>query len=67
MPAEEPVTTPVPAPTVAQLPLVLQVPPTDGSLSVVVEPIHTAGVPEIGAGNGLTVTTRVLEQPAPKE
>ncbi len=63
VPAIEPVTTPVPAPTVAVdiMPL-LQVPPGAGLLSVIVWPTHTDDGPVIGAPM-LTVTVLVVTQP----
>ena len=64
VPAETPVTKPVPDPIVAipGLPLLHVVVP-DGSLSVVVAPTHNVVVPPIGAGNGLTVIMAVAIQP----
>jgi hypothetical protein len=63
VPAEIPVTNP-PAEIVA-MPgdAELQVPPPDASVNKVVWPTHTVSVPLMGAGNGLTVTVRVAEQP----
>ena len=59
-----PVTIPVVEPTVATVVLSLvQMPPEVASLSKVVRPTHAAGVPVIGAGTGLTVTTTVAIQP----
>lgn len=55
-PADTPVTTPVVELMVAAPPVPLHVPPGDASVSVVVAPMHTTGDPEIGDGNGLTVT-----------
>ena len=58
-----PVTTPVPATTVAMVPSALvQVPPLDASVKVIVELIHTLPGTLIVAGNGLTVTTAVVVQ-----
>jgi hypothetical protein len=47
--------------------LLLQMPPAVGSLNVIVEPTHTAGVPVMSDGSGLTVIGKVAEQPAPTE
>lgn len=41
----------------------LQLPPLVAEFRNVVEPTHTFGVPEIGAGIGLTVNTADLKQP----
>ncbi len=61
-----PVTTPVPEPIVAVASgLMLQVPPVESVLSVVVWPTHVVAVPVIGSGTGFTVMMRVLKQPAP--
>jgi hypothetical protein len=43
--------------------LLLQVPPVVVSIAVVVAPEHTASVPVIGFGSGLTVITVIIEQP----
>ena len=60
VPADTPVTTPVPEPTVALLVLLLlQVPPVVASVNAVVKPAHTLVVPVIEAGNGFTVTVIV--------
>ena len=54
-PTNIPVTTPEADPTVAiELSLLLQLPPDEASLNVVVEPTHVEGVPVIGS-NGPTV------------
>ena len=64
VPAVMPDTMPV-VPTVAFALLLLQVPPAVASPRLVVEPTHTPNVPEITAGEGLTVTVTVVlpEQP----
>ena len=55
-----PVTTPVPAPTVAtEVVLLDQLPPVVTSVKVVVVLVVTVNVPAIGAGKRLTVTTLV--------
>jgi hypothetical protein len=57
VPEDTPVTTPVPATTVATAGVaLLQVPPAVASLSVVVDPAQTLVVPVIAAGNGFTTT-----------
>ena len=64
VPALIPVATPVVLSIVATVVLVLlQVPPVVASLNVVVLPIHTPGVPVIGA-RGLTVMVVVVAHPA---
>jgi hypothetical protein len=63
VPAKTPDTTPVPETTVATLVVLLLHVPPPASLSEVVEPTQTEGVPLIADGNGLTVTTRVAVQP----
>jgi len=61
VPALTPVTTPVPATTVATAGLaLLQLPPGEAFVNVVVEPTHTSNVPPMAAGNGLTVTVAVI-------
>ena len=62
-PAATPVTTPVVELTVAFAVLLLAHTPLPASLSMVVWPTHTLAVPDIDAGNGLTVTTVVVIQP----
>ena len=63
VPAETPVTTPVAEPIVAMpVPVDVHVPPP-ASDKVVVAPIHKVAVPEIDAGNGLTVTILKALQP----
>ena len=67
VPAEIPPTIPLPAPTVPVAGTALvQVPPADASLNVVVKPTHTFVTPVIADGNGLTVTGVVAKQPVPK-
>lgn len=46
--------------------LLVQVPPAVGSVSVMVEPWHTLGIPDIGAGDVLTVTVADRRQPVDK-
>jgi hypothetical protein len=66
VPAETPVTTPDSSMVATErLPLV-QEPPETSLLSDVVAPIHTAELPVIDPGIGLTITVVVREQPAPK-
>ncbi len=64
MPADTPVITPVPAPTVATalLPLTHE-PPVVILPKVIVAPTHTGIEPVIADGNGLIVTIAVTEQP----
>jgi hypothetical protein len=66
-----PVAMPVNIPPVLIVPfagiLLLQVPPDVASVSVMLLPTHTIGVPPITAGNGFTVIGNVIEQPAPTE
>ena len=63
-PAATPVTTPVVEFTVAkEALLLLHVPPTVASLSVLVKPIHALAVPVMDAGNGLTVIIVVAVHP----
>ena len=58
-----PVTTPVDAPTVATVVLLLlHVPPPVASESVVVRPEHTVLVPFITKGSGFTVATAFAAQ-----
>ena len=45
----------------------VHVPPGLVSVSVVVNPTHTVSEPPIAAGNGLTVTGRLIKQPVPNE
>ena len=56
MPGLTPPIKPVLVPIVAiAVALLLQVPPTVASLSVVVAPVHTVGPPAIGDGTATTV------------
>ena len=66
MPAANPVTTPVPDPTVAVngVPLV-HIPPGVASLSVIVCVAHTVFGPDTGTGVGFTVMSLGCIQPAP--
>jgi hypothetical protein len=66
LPVDSPVTIPVEEPTIAisVLPL-LQVPPTERSLSDVVVPVQILVAPVIKPGSGLTVTVIVVKQPEP--
>jgi len=69
VPAETPVSTPEPEPTVATaVVLLLHVPPGTALMSVILPPTHTLmpgvpTVPMIGPGNGFTVTVVVTKQP----
>ena len=64
VPADMPVTIPVLRPTVAiVVELLVQVPPMDGSLNVVVAPMHIVAIPVIGGGGEVTVTVVVVAQP----
>jgi len=65
VPAERPVTTPVPAFTMATVvyPGSLQAPRVVASLSVEVEPAQTKVVPLMAPGCGLTVTVTWATQP----
>ena len=69
VPKFNPVTIPVPAPTLAFRLAVVQVPPgLVGSVKATVPPIQTVGAAgNIAPGNGFTVKIAVVEQPAPKE
>jgi hypothetical protein len=60
MPDNAPVADPMVATEIA---LLIQVPPADGSVSVIVAPAHNADGPAIVPGNGLTVMVAVLKQP----
>src|SRR5665647_2384158 len=67
VPPDTPVTTPVPATTVATAGVaLLHVPPAVASANVVVKPTHTFVVPVITAGKGLTVTVVVTKHPVGK-
>jgi hypothetical protein len=63
-PAVTPVTMPLDEPTVAAPDSELHVPPGVVSVSVVVAPWHTTGVPPTAAGVVFTVTAFVEKQPA---
>src|ERR1043165_2282364 len=68
VPADTPLTTPVPDITVAMVTsLELHVIPVEVVLKVIVLPIQTFVGPDIAAGRGFTVTTLVELQPVPKE
>ena len=61
VPALTPVTTPVPAPTVATaVLLLLHEPPPVVLDKIVVAPTHTVSAPVIGAGSGLTTKGTVI-------
>lgn len=62
-PAVIPVTNPVAKPTEALVLLLLQVPPLDVLLRLVVRPAQTEVAPEIAAGKGLIVIIVVTKQP----
>jgi hypothetical protein len=67
VPGPEPVTKPVPAPTVAMdVLLLLHVPPPAASLSVVPRPEHIEVIPVTGA-SGLTAMLLVTKHPTPEE
>jgi hypothetical protein len=66
VPPETPVTTPVEEPIAALPLLLLQVPPDEVLLRVVVSPAQTTVVPDIVAGNGFTVTVVTMMQPVPR-
>lgn len=64
MPAVIPVMIPVVAPAVAIVGLMLlHTPGVVASLSVIVLPTHTDGIPVIAAGNGYTVTVVTTKHP----
>lgn len=64
IPGAMPVTTCVLEPTVAiEVFVLLQAPPATPSVRLVVVPIHTALLPVIAPGNGLTVTDATAKQP----
>ena len=58
-----PVMIPVVLPTDTANELLLQVPPADASLSVIVDPEHTDDGPDIADGDAFTATATVREQP----
>ena len=60
MPPATPVTIPLLEPTVAtEVVLLVQVPPANTSVSVIVDPAHTGVFPVIAGDDELTVTTVV--------
>ena len=61
-----PVTTPVNEPMLAAEVLLSHDPPGTMSPNVAVAPTHRDGAPDIGPGEGLTVTTFVARQPVGK-
>lgn len=63
VPAATPVTTPLLEPIVATVVVLLAQAPPPPSLKAVVELTHTARVPDIAEGSGLTVNTIVVVQP----
>lgn len=64
VPAATPVTTPVTEPMLASVVLLLLQKPVPVALvNVVVNPTHTAAVPVIVAGKGLTVIVDVVKHP----
>jgi hypothetical protein len=67
VPAETPAMSPVPLTVATPELLLLQVPPVVASATVVLLPAHTAAVPVIADGTGLTVTTLVTLQLVPRE
>jgi hypothetical protein len=64
VPAIDPVTTPDPSIEATLGELLTHEPPLVVEDNVVVLPTHTAAVPEIAAGTGLTVTVAMALQPA---
>jgi hypothetical protein len=66
VPADTPVTTPVPETIVATPVLLLAQVPPPASLNAVVNPAQTVGVPDIADGSGLTVLTAVAMHPVGK-
>lgn len=67
VPLDTPLTTPVLPIVATDNELLLHVPDPEGSVSEVVPPTHTTGVPLINDGKGFTVTTTVAVHPAPSE
>ena len=64
VPVMTPASKPVAEPMVAMVVLLLlQAPPVDASLSVVVLPVHTRAVPVIVPGNAFTVTVATVKHP----
>jgi hypothetical protein len=66
VPPATPVTTLLVPMVASAVLLLLHTPPVVVSLNVVVRPTHTVAIPVIGAGSGLTVSTRTELQPLPK-
>lgn len=64
VPALTPVAIPVAEPIVALSVLALLHVPPPAAVSVVVVPTHVDNVPPIAPANAVTVTTRVVTQPA---
>src|ERR1043165_2201601 len=67
VPKAIPLTTPVLLTVATVTLLLLQIPPSVGSLRVVVDPSQTLATPDIAPGTVLTVTTVVVRQPEPRE
>ncbi len=67
VPAVIPVTSPLAEPIAAFVLLTLQEPPATGWVTVPLNPTQRDEIPPMPAGNGLTVTTAVVKQPAPSE
>ena len=64
VPAATPVSVPALSAMVATAALLVpQVPPADASDKPITWPVQTSAGPEIGAGNGFTVTVAVRRQP----
>jgi len=66
LPIDTPVTAPEELMVATHGALVLQLPVVLVSVKVVVNPMQTAGAPEIAPGGGLTVTVVVVRQPVGK-
>lgn len=62
-PVARPVTTPADVTVAIPVLALLHVPPVVASVSVVEEPLQVVGLPDIAAGNGLTLTFAVLIHP----
>lgn len=60
VPAETPVTMPVPATVAIAVLSLLQTPPVVASVKGVVAPMQTAVIPVIEEGTGLTVTGKIV-------
>ena len=63
VPAAIPDTLPETSTVATEILLLLHVPPPVASDNAVIAPAQTRGIPVMLAGNGFTVTTRVLKQP----